>query len=619
MYKIKMRIIITALMASMLFFSTSSSANTKLDVSGELRKWHSISMTFDGPSTSETDAYNPFLNYRFNIEFTHKKTGKNYIVPGFFAADGNAENSGATSGNKWRVYFTPDEIGEWTWRTSFRKGSFVAVSTKTISGVTAGFMDGQTGQLKIKSSNKKYPDFRERGRLEYINKPYLRFAETGEYFIKAGPDAPENLLSYADFDGTFHNDGHKDELVKTWEAHKKDWKKGDPTWKSGKGKALIGALNYLSDKGMNSISFLTLNIMGDDQNVFPYVDYNHYERMDVSKLAQWNIVFKHAQSKGLFLHFKTQEVENQGLLDNGGLGLQRQLYYRELIARFGHHLALNWNMGEENGEWVPNHTTMPQSTIQRLAMAKYFYNNDPYRHHTVIHNGNDYIDITGVDSFYTGASVQTHKADFGAVHGSVLRLRKWPVVNGRPMAVSVDEPGDAQHSLVPDDKDPEHNLARMNGLWGALTAGAWGTEWYFGYAHPHSDLTAQDWRTRDLFWDQAKHALDFFKMSGVEYHKAENHDNLANDAWVLAELGQFYIVYVKDTSKEVSLGFIPEIADYSVQWFDPRNGGKLKKGSQTTISIEKTMDRYWKAEKKKLGFPPSDKGKDWVVLVKRIQ
>ena len=33
----------------------------------------------------------------------------------------------------------------------------------------------------------------------------------------------------------------------------------------------------------------------------------HY---DVSKLDQWQIVFDHAQQKGLYLHFKLQETEN---------------------------------------------------------------------------------------------------------------------------------------------------------------------------------------------------------------------------------------------------------------------------------------------------------------------
>jgi hypothetical protein len=43
---------------------------------------------------------------------------------------------------------------------------------------------------------------------------------------------------------------------------------------------------------------------------------------------------------GLNLHFKTQEIENSQLLDGGVLGNERKLYYRELVARFSHHLAL---------------------------------------------------------------------------------------------------------------------------------------------------------------------------------------------------------------------------------------------------------------------------------------
>ena len=67
-----------------------------------------------------------------------------------------------------------------------------------------------------------------------------------------------------------------------------------------------------------------------------------------SKLDQWEVVFAHADRLGLHLHFKTQETENDQDLDGGRLGTERRLYYRELIARFAHHLALNWNLGEEN-------------------------------------------------------------------------------------------------------------------------------------------------------------------------------------------------------------------------------------------------------------------------------
>ncbi|MGJ8694225.1 MAG: DUF5060 domain-containing protein [Thalassotalea sp.] len=601
-----------------LFLPFLSFANVSVNQTGELKKWHKVSLTFNGPQAAENDKINPFINYRLNVEFTHSKSGKSYNIPGFFAADGDAANTSATSGNKWRVHFTPDEIGQWQWQASFRTGNFVAVSTMKHSGVSAKYMDNQIGSFIIDNNNKQAPDFRAKGRLQYINQPYLKFADSNEFFIKSGPDAPENLLSYVDFDGTFHQDGHKDELVKTWQDHYQDWQKGDPVWQKNKGKALIGALNYIADKGMNSISFLTLNIMGDDKNVFPYVDYDTYDRFDISKLAQWDIIFDHAQSLGLFLHFKTQEVENQGLLDNGGLGLHRQLYYRELIARYGHNLALNWNMCEESGEWHPNNVTMPQSTIQRLAMARYFHENDPYKHHIVIHNGVNFLDLLDDDSFYSGISLQTSREDYGQVHSETKRYRSLPVTNGRPFAVSVDEPGHHKFNLPPDSEDPEHNFARMNALWGSYMAGAWGVEWYFGYAHEHSDLSAQSWRTRELFWQQVKHALDFFKLIDVPYQNAVSDDSIVNNkAWALAQAGEFYIVYVKDASKEITLRMLPEIAKYSVQWYDPRNGGVLQPGSVREITLNSEMKMYWKKTDKQLGLPPKDSKKDWVILVKK--
>ena len=53
-------------------------------------------------------------------------------------------------------------------------------------------------------------------------------------------------------------------------------------------------------------------------------------------------------------------------------------------------------------------------------------------------------------------------------------------------------------------------------------AGGCGTEWYFGYDHPHSDLTCQSWRSRDLFWDQCKIALDFFNHNEIPISEIPN-------------------------------------------------------------------------------------------------
>lgn len=578
------------------------------DIAGELKKWHKVTLNFEGPESSEQADDNPFLNYRLNVRFTNTNSGKEYLVPGYYAGDGDAASTGSESGNKWKVHFAPDETGEWSYIVDFKKAKWAAVRT-SVKLKSANFMDGSKGMFVIEDTDKTGRDFRGKGRLQYVGERYLKF-QNGEYFLKCGSDAPENFLAYDKFDGTFHNDGHKDDLVKTWSAHLQDWKEGDPTWKDAKGKEIIGAINYLASKDMNAFSFLTMNISGDDQNVFPYVDYDHYDRFDVSKLDQWEIIFEHADKLGMFLHFKTLEFENQGLLDNGGTGLYTKLYYRELIARFGHHLAMNWNLAEETGDWAEG-PTFPVDAAERIRLAEYVSSIDPYKHHLVIHNGDWFDPIYGSNTKFTGASLQTNMEDFSQVHSQTLIVLKEAKEAGKVWAVAVDEPGDHRHSLIPDVEDPDHDDARKNGLWGAMMAGAWGTEWYFGYEHPHSDLTCQDYRSRDLFWDQGRHCLNFFKKNNVPFWEMEANDSLISSVgdYVLADVGKSYVVYLKNGG-ESTLDLGNSDSEFIVQWYNPRTGGELQTSKIKTISG---------SGKQSLGFPPSkkEKNKDWVVWIKK--
>ncbi|MGD2174153.1 MAG: DUF5060 domain-containing protein, partial [Candidatus Brocadiaceae bacterium] len=236
-------------------------------VSGELRPWHRVTLTFDGPRTDENAEPNPFLDYRLQVTF--RQGDCTCVIPGFFAADGNAAETGADGGCKWRVHFCPDRAGAWSYAVSFRRGREVAVSDAPEAGTPVPPLDGLRGTVQIGSAEGTGTDPRARGRLQYVGRRYLRFAGSGEYFLKQGADAPENFLACADFDGDFASDGHRDHLVKTWQAHVRDWREGDPSWQQGKGKGIVGAVNYLAGEGMNAISFLTLNVGGDDRNVFP--------------------------------------------------------------------------------------------------------------------------------------------------------------------------------------------------------------------------------------------------------------------------------------------------------------------------------------------------------------
>lgn len=181
----------------MVFFYTCKPYK-EVKIDGELKKWHRIVLNFEGPETHEMDENNPFLNYRLDATFTNGT--EKFVIPGFFAADGNAAETSTTKGNIWQVRFTSNKTGNWTYKISFKKGKNIAVAEDTNDAVSAGFMDGQTGTFTISESDKKGLDNRAKGKLQYLGESYLKFAETNKYFIKLGVDAPENLLAYTDID-----------------------------------------------------------------------------------------------------------------------------------------------------------------------------------------------------------------------------------------------------------------------------------------------------------------------------------------------------------------------------------------------------------------------------------
>ena len=69
---------------------------------------------------------------------------------------------------------------------------------------------------------------------------------------------------------------------------------------------------------------------------------------------------RRARSTTIDAAHKAEQRRVPDALDGGELGPERKLYCRELIARFGHALALNWNLGEEN----------TQSAARERAMAE---------------------------------------------------------------------------------------------------------------------------------------------------------------------------------------------------------------------------------------------------------
>lgn len=560
----------------------------EVEIRGELKQWHKVSLILDGPFAKETNtAPNPFTDLAYEVKFNHSESGTKFTVPGFFSADGNAAESSADSGRKWQVNFSPSLTGKWSYQIAFYHGKNAALDMD--KGKPLEPYHGKQGHFTVTESDKTGTDFRSRGRLEYVGERYLKFAGDNSYFLKAGPDSPETLLAFKDFDNTRANNPKKGPL-KSWQPHVTDWQAGDPIWQNSKGKGLIGAINYLSGKGLNSISFLPYNAGGDGDNVWPFIDRNKKLHYDCSKLDQWEIVFSHATAKGLYLHFKLQETEiddNRGKknkdgkvptsLDGGKLGVERRLYCREIIARFGHHLALNWNIGEEN----------TQTTEEIKNMGNYIAKVDPYDHPIVIHTypnkqDNIYPPLLGKDSPLTGASLQN---PWDAVHQRTLKWINKSAQANKPWVVANDEQNRADVGVPPDpgykgkDNAPVsiHDI-RRNTLWGNLMAGGAGVEYYFGYKQAENDLLCEDFRSRDQSWDFCRIALNFFATNHIPIQKMNSANQLVgnpkdqnNQPWCLAQKDAAYLIFVP---AKVAYKFTPPNGMQSIA-INPETGEAL--------------------------------------------
>ena len=131
-----------------------------------------------------------------------------------------------------------------------------------------------------------------------------------------------------------------------------------------------------------------------------------------------------------------------------------------------------------------------------------------------------------------------------------------------------------------------------------------GVEWYFGYKHPHSDLTCQDYRTREKVWNQCRYALEFFRKYEIPFWEMKCEDELTanTDDYILCKPGQIYLVYLKFGGK-VQLN--ATVGSFSYGWFNPRTGEGLD-GLLNTGSVKTG---------RKIELTAPDKN-DWLLVVR---
>jgi uncharacterized protein DUF5060/beta-lactamase family protein/collagenase-like protein with putative collagen-binding domain len=564
-------------------------------ISGDRTKWQPLQLDFSGPTAKASDlAPNPFLDYAMLVRFTGP-SGREYRVPGFFDGDGR----GGLTGDVWRVIFSPDEVGTWRYHASFRQGEGVAVRNEADAG-TSAFFDGASGEIGVGAVDASAEGFTRWGRLEYVGAHYLKFRDGG-YWLKGGTDSPEDFLAYSGFANTPKARHH-------YAAHVRDWQDGDSDWGDGEGKGIIGALNYLSEQAVNSIYFLPMNIGGDGKNVYPYLgrikssgsSENDNTHFDLAKLQQWGVVFEHAQRKGIMLHVVLNEAEamNKRELDNGELGVERKLFYRELSARFSHLPALQWNISEEYN------LNLDLGVDRVKAFAQYISDTDPYHHPITVHHSSRaekvWTPFLG-DPLFSVTSFQENSQVSDLVESWRLRSRQ----AGVPLVIGMDE-------FFPDKTSPDNaDRHRREYLWPVYLSGGQIELILVDL------LKAEDFRKYEQVWQfmayarqfMSKH-LPFWEMEPMDaiLEGESTYDGKNNrvTGQVFAKAGEVYAIYLPVAEQTGVLDLTGVNGLFRLRWFNPRTG---------TFHADERQVQAGTAVA--LGAPPQDAIEDWVVLLTR--
>jgi len=464
---------------------------------GSFAKWSKVEIDLTGPdSFGMSTSANPF---KIIVDVTFQSPGgQTFVVPAFYDGDG----AGGLDGNVWKVRFSPNAVGTWRFESSSpdplldrHTGSFAVTAPTGCQSATPGTL----------------PDFSCAGRLEYAGGHYLKFAD-GSYWLKGGQDDPEDFLAPGNTVG-----------FGTKEA----------------------AIDYLASKGVNSLYIMLHNIDGDREDVWPWVGSTaaearaNHEHFDVAKLAGWEELFSYLQSKGIVLHLVLED-------DHAWTGFNREMYYREMLARFGHDNGLYWNISEEyGGRYTPD---------QVKSFAQMIHAIDPYDHPVTVHNLvglENWLPFVG-DSRFDLTSFQTLS---GPQNTAAVSWFQKVENSGRTIPISFDETGKLSAS--------SRDLARHI-IWSVYLGGA-SFELHTAPLSRYQDFA-------DHFDDMTR-ARTFMEHLPFWQMRPMNSLLSGSQGYAFAKSGEVYVVYLPSGgSVNIDLSAAPHA--FAAEWFNPRDGSR---------------------------------------------
>ncbi len=524
-----------------------------------------------------TGTINPWLYLRVTAVVTPPAPHQPFQLAGFFKGDGTKGDpcdGFIDDGRSFGARLSPENWqGTWTVQMHLESGmgsdgrpinvsndAFPSPTATLIHSLPAGYVFSVVGPNPMASG------FRSKGflRVDQSNPyPYYSFSnptlpDREKYFLKTGIDSPENFLAY---EGFWETDkvaglGIRHNYLKTFEGtgHLDDAPNGAPTWPTRSwsrlsgprtlwtfsnsascganepeaGRAIAGAIQYLSNQGMNSLYMLPMNLGGDGRDVHPFAvipenepsrntpsDRQLLMNYSVKRMQEWNTVFQFANRKGLMLQFVLHEQErpnvewlgyspelgaNPSEAELRSMTWARRLYLKQMVAHFGHNLGVKWNLCEEN-TWGESGSDREFFPGELRAMAEWIERWDAYADHPItVHtdpvrsNSNNGLDLytqilSGAGGDWLDAtSFQIHAGEVGGgaaidydypanqrsfgsnIYGDTVQNMSTIFANaGRKGVIDVDEQGSPQFGSSGRHEDPAEVNQWLS--WGASPNG----------------------------------------------------------------------------------------------------------------------------------------------------
>ena len=528
-----------------------------------------------GIGASDAADPNPWVHRRLDVYFDHPDLAAPLRVPGYYAGNG----AGSSNGCIWRAHFTPTLTGDWIWFATFESGPFLNAAPPEVTGRLIP-LQVDAGDFTVGPLDPDAPGFRSKGVVHADNgRSYFRYTEASAgRFVVAGAGSPENFLGYAGFAGASDgrsangalccckqdcfNDCERTTCQSTndpapnflhrYPNHVADWRAGDPDWSANglpnQGRAIIGALNYLGEVGVNSLYFLVMNLGGDGKDTHPFLNNGggmdcpsagsgfspqHTLNYSVKRMDEWRKVFEHAGNQGIMLQLILAEQEACNIRwfgphdSNGGqrshMSVYRRLFMKQMVAEFGHMHAIRWNLCEENRApsfcasgsscGTAGTQSTPQFTASELdEMGRWIRSWDVLSHpigvHTIPNSTRIYEDILALPEppeWLSSTSMQIHgESGIGSEYEAfTLSAAQIFEQAGQAIPIINDEQGDPTTGLssewntnavlvsTADDR-------RRRVLYDVLLSGGQ-LSYYFGYYSEQQgggDLRCEDFRSR---------------------------------------------------------------------------------------------------------------------------